>query len=100
MQLPANAFKRGLAERRQQIGLWCTLAGSYSLELLAGSGFHWLLIDTEHSPNEISDVLPQLQAVAAYPASAVVRPAWNDPVLIKRVLDLGAQSLLIPYVQN
>ncbi len=100
MDHPQNAFKRRLNERIQQIGLWCTLGSGYSLELVAGAGYQWLLIDTEHSPSEITDLLPQLQAVAAYPTSAIVRPAWNDPVLIKRILDLGAQSLLIPYVQD
>lgn len=100
MELPVNRFKQAIREGRQQIGLWCTLANPYALELVAGSGFDWLLIDTEHSPAEVADTLPQLQAAAAYPVSAVVRPAWNDPVLIKRHLDLGAQSLLIPYVQT
>src|SRR3546814_3917523 len=60
----------------------------------------WLLLDTEHSPADVLTVLPQLQAAAAYDVSAVVRPASNDPVLIKRLLDCGAQSLLVPYVQS
>lgn len=100
MDLPVNAFKRAILADRQQIGLWCTLSDPYALENVAGSGFDWLLIDTEHSPNDLRDVLAQLQAVSAYPVSPVVRPAWNDAVLIKRFLDIGAQSLLIPYVQN
>lgn len=100
MELPVNAFKRALLTGKQQVGLWCTLSSPYVIELAAGVGFHWLLLDTEHSPIEVSGVLPQLQAIAAYPTSAVVRPAWNDPVLIKRLLDLGAQTLLVPYVQN
>ncbi len=100
MDLPANPFKRALAEGRPQIGLWCTLSSPIAVEVMAGSGFDWLLIDTEHSPNELDMVLSQLQAAAAYPGHAVVRPAWNDTVLIKRLLDIGAQSLLIPYVQN
>jgi 4-hydroxy-2-oxoheptanedioate aldolase len=100
MQLPQNTFKRALLGGKQQIGLWCTLANAYVLEVVAGAGFDWLLIDTEHSPTEVADVLPQLQAIAAYPSAVVVRPAWNDSVLIKRCLDLGAQTLLVPYVQN
>lgn len=100
MKLPENIFKRRLAERRPQIGLWCTLTGSYAAELVAGSGFDWLLFDTEHSPGDVLSVLPQLQAVAAYDVSPVVRPASNDTVLIKRFLDIGAQTLLIPYVQT
>src|SRR6185437_7637741 len=100
MELPANNFKRSLTAGRQQIGLWVSLASSYSAELVAGAGFDWLLIDTEHSPNEVDTTLLQLQAVAPYPGSAIVRPAWNDKVLIKRHLDIGAQSLLVPYVGN
>jgi 4-hydroxy-2-oxoheptanedioate aldolase len=100
MKLPENRFKRALAEGRQQIGLWCSLPGGYVAEAVAGSGFDWLLFDTEHSPGDPLTVLAQLQAVAPYDVSPVVRPASNDAVLIKRFLDIGAQTLLIPYVQN
>jgi 4-hydroxy-2-oxoheptanedioate aldolase len=100
MDLPRNAFKHALAEGRQQIGLWCTLPGGFVAEMLAGAGFDWMLLDTEHSPGDPLTVLEQLQAVAPYDVSPVVRPATNDAVLIKRFLDLGAQTLLIPYVQN
>ena len=100
MELPANAFKRDLLAGRQQIGLWVSLASAYSAEIVAGSGFDWMVIDTEHSPNEVDTTLSQLQAAAASPVSVVVRPAWNDKVLIKRHLDIGAQTLLIPYVQD
>jgi 4-hydroxy-2-oxoheptanedioate aldolase len=100
MELPRNAFKHSLAEGQQQIGLWCTLPGGFVAEMLAGAGFDWLLLDTEHSPGDPLTVLDQLQAVAPYAVSPIVRPATNDAVLIKRFLDLGAQTLLIPYVQN
>jgi 4-hydroxy-2-oxoheptanedioate aldolase len=100
MKLPENSFKRALAARQQQIGLWCSLPGPYVAEAVAGSGFDWLLFDTEHSPGDPLTVMGQLQAVAPYNVSAVVRPASNDTVLIKRFLDIGAQTLLIPYVQS
>lgn len=100
MELPINYFKRALLARQHQLGLWVTLANHYSVEIVAGSGFDWLLLDTEHSPNELDMVLSQLQAAAPYPTTAIVRPAWNDTVLIKRLLDIGAQTLLLPYVQN
>ena len=100
MNLPHNAFKAAILAGRQQVGLWCMLPGGFLTEALAGAGFDWLLLDTEHSPSDVLEVLPQLQAAAAYDVSTVVRPASNDPVLIKRLLDLGAQSLLIPYVQS
>jgi 4-hydroxy-2-oxoheptanedioate aldolase len=100
MNLPTNAFKSALLAGHQQIGLWVSLASAYSAEIVAGSGFDWLVVDTEHSPNEVDTTLSQLQAAAASPVSVVVRPAWNDKVLIKRHLDIGAQTLLIPYVQD
>jgi len=100
MDMPPNLFKRARAEGRGQIGLWCSLGSPYVAEVVAGAGFDWLLIDTEHAPNDLRSVLAQLQAVAGYDVSAIVRPAANDAVLIKQYLDIGAQSLLIPYVQN
>ena len=98
--MPRNAFKHAIAEGRSQIGLWCTLSHHYALELVAGAGFDWLLIDTEHSPNDLESLVPQLQAVAPYASTPIVRVPWNDMVTIKRVLDIGAQTLLLPYVQN
>ncbi|RFB95373.1 2,4-dihydroxyhept-2-ene-1,7-dioic acid aldolase [Rhizobium leguminosarum bv. trifolii] len=100
MELPVNHFKRKLMAGQSQIGLWCGLPGSYAAEIVAPAGFDWLLFDTEHSPSDVLTVLPQLQAVAPYSASPVVRPAFNDSVLIKRFLDIGVQTLLVPYVQN
>ncbi len=100
MKLPENRFKRALNEGRQQIGLWCTLSSAYAAEVVAGSGFDWLLFDTEHSPSDVETVLGLLQAASAYDVSPIVRPASNDTVLIKRYLDIGAQTLLIPYVQS
>ncbi|MBD8165042.1 4-hydroxy-2-oxoheptanedioate aldolase [Erwinia persicina] len=95
-----NEFKQALQHKDPQIGLWLGLADPYSAELLAGAGFDWLLIDGEHAPNDVRSVLGQLQAIAPYRCHPVVRPAWNDPVLIKQLLDIGAQTLLIPMVQN
>ena len=98
-----RTFLRGvdtIRAGRQQIGLWLALANSYSVEICAGSGFDWLLFDGEHGPNDPPAMLPQLQAAAAYPVSCIVRPAWNDPVLLKRLLDIGTQAVLVPFVQN
>jgi 4-hydroxy-2-oxoheptanedioate aldolase len=100
MDMSENRFKRALVEGRQQVGLWCTLSSAFGIEVVAGSGFDWLLLDTEHSPGDVLTVLAQLQALSGHDVSPVVRPASNDAVLIKRYLDIGAQSLLIPYVQN
>ena len=100
MELPRNAFKRALAAGQAQIGLWSSLSSHLTVEILAGSGYDWLLLDTEHSPNDVPDILAQLQASQAGTASCIVRPAWNDMVLIKRYLDIGAQTLLLPFVQT
>jgi len=100
MPLPKNKFKAALLERRHQLGLWCTLCDAYAAEIVAGSGFDWLMFDTEHSPADIRTVLSQLQAVAAYDLSSIVRLVSNDVSLIKRYLDIGAQTLLIPFVQS
>lgn len=100
MDLPRNRFKAGLAAGKCQIGLWTALPGTVPVEILSGCGFDWLVLDTEHAPGDPLTVLPQLQTMAAFPTAPVVRPAWNDSVLIKRFLDLGAQTLLLPYVQN
>ena len=100
MDLPRNHFKHALAAGKAQIGLWSSLSNSYCVEVIAGTGFDWILIDTEHSPADLENVLRQLQAAAPYATEAVVRVPWNDMVTIKRTLDIGARSLLIPYVQT
>ena len=98
MDLPQNAFKRALKAGKTQIGLWSSLSSNYTVEVIAGAGYDWILLDCEHSPNDLESLLTQLQAVAPYPAEPIVRVPWNDMVTIKRVLDVGVQSLLIPYV--
>jgi 4-hydroxy-2-oxoheptanedioate aldolase len=100
MDLPRNRFKAGLREGRPQLGLWISLVDSFAAEAVAGAGFDWLLFDTEHSPGHEMSVLAQLQAVAPYPVAPIVRPVINDVALVKRFLDIGAQTLLIPYVQS
>lgn len=100
MDVAVNAFKRALAERRLQVGLWSTLCSNLVAEILAHAGFDWVLLDTEHSPNELPGLVTQLQAMGRGTAAPVVRAAWNDTVLIKRILDIGAQSILLPYVQT
>ncbi|HVZ52376.1 MAG TPA: HpcH/HpaI aldolase/citrate lyase family protein [Pseudolabrys sp.] len=95
-----NAFKHAIAAGKLQIGLWSSLCSNISAEIIGDSGFDWILLDTEHSPNEIPGLVEQLQALQRGTATPIVRPAWNDLVLAKRCLDIGAQTLLFPYVQN
>lgn len=100
MQLPENPFKRALHAGTQQIGLWCAVPSNYVSEILAGAGFDWLVLDTEHAPNELPNVFNQLQSMVGYATQPVVRVPWNDAVTLKRFLDIGTQSFLIPMVQD
>jgi 4-hydroxy-2-oxoheptanedioate aldolase len=97
---PPNRLKAALREQRRQIGLWSSLCSNVVAELLGYAGYDWIVVDTEHAPSEPLDVLSQLQALATGTAEPVVRVAWNDAVLIKRLLDIGARSLLVPMVQS
>jgi len=100
MDITRNVFKQAVKERRLQVGIWSSLCSNIGAEVISDSGFDWILLDTEHSPNELPGLVTQLQAVGRGTAAPVVRAAWNDMVLIKRILDIGAQSILIPYVQT
>jgi len=100
MELPENRFKRAIAEGRLQLGLWSSLCSNIAADVIGDSGFDWVLLDTEHAPNELPILLSQLQALARSSTVPIVRPAWNDPVRFKGILDLGAQSLLVPFVET
>lgn len=100
MDLPVNRFKKRLLAGETQIGLWVTIPDPSVVEALAGAGFDWMTLDTEHSAVEVSQVLPLLQAAAPYPTDCVVRPHVNDTALIKRHLDQGAMTILLPYIQS
>ncbi|HTN66604.1 MAG TPA: 4-hydroxy-2-oxoheptanedioate aldolase [Burkholderiaceae bacterium] len=100
MDMPLNQFKRALAAGDTQIGLFLGLANGYSAEVVATAGFDWLLIDGEHGPNDLRSVIEQLQALAAYPVRPVVRTVDHDAARIKQLLDGGAQTLMVPMVEN
>ncbi|MEK7836139.1 MAG: aldolase/citrate lyase family protein, partial [Pseudomonadota bacterium] len=100
MELPVNKFKHALRAGKPQIGIWSSLSSHIVAEILSNSGFDWVLLDTEHSPNELPMVQSQLHAMQGGTATPIVRVAWNDMVMIKRTLDIGAQTLLVPYVQS
>jgi len=95
-----NPFKIALHEGRVQIGLWSSLCSPLVAEVIGGAGFDWIVIDSEHAPNELTGVVLQLQAMASELAEPVVRIPIADPVAIKRYLDAGARSLLVPMVNN
>lgn len=98
--LAPNPFLAALKSGTPQIGLWVSLGGNIAAEVVAGAGYDWVLIDMEHSPNELASVLSQLQVFAASSSTAIVRPDWNDTVKVKRLMDIGAPGLLFPMVQS
>jgi len=108
MRTPVNPFKQALLARQTQIGLWVGLADGYVAEILAGTGYDWLLIDGEHAPNDLRSVLAQLQGIAsawsaqpeAQRSQPVVRVPVGEAALIKQFLDIGAQTLLVPMVDT
>jgi 2-dehydro-3-deoxyglucarate aldolase len=95
-----NQFRRDLIAGKQLIGCWCSLASPITTEILGLAGFDWLLLDGEHSPNDVLSFIPQLMALKDSVSAPVVRPQWNDTVEIKRLLDAGFYNFLIPFVQS
>ncbi len=100
MEMERNAFTHALKQREKQIGLWVSMSSPYGAEVVAPTGFDWALLDMEHSPNDYFTLLGQLQAFAASNTTAIVRPEWNNPVVVKRLMDLGVPGLLFPMIQN
>lgn len=100
MELPINPFKRALASDATLYGIWLGLPDSNVAEIAAGAGFDWLLIDHEHAPFELATILNHLRAIAPYDVAPVVRPVNHDPALLKKLLEIGVQSFLVPMVDN
>ncbi len=100
MELPRNEFKRQLARQGVTYGLFCGLVDPAAAEVIATAGFDWMLIDGEHAPHDLRSILAQLQAAAPYEVPVLVRPDVGDTVLIKRLLDIGALTLLVPMVES
>jgi 2-dehydro-3-deoxyglucarate aldolase len=95
-----NAFRRGVLAGQRLIGCWSSLANPITTEILGLAGFDWLLLDAEHSPNDVLTLIPQLMALKDSPSAPVVRPPLNDAVILKRLLDAGFYNFLIPFVES
>src|SRR5512138_2435031 len=91
-----NSFRQKLLDKQRLIGCCASLANPISTEVLGYAGFDWLRLDGEHAPNDFQTLLTQLLALKDSPTAAMVRPQWNDAVLLKRLLDLGVYNFLIP----
>ena len=100
MPAPRNSFKAALKEGRAQIGLWLALTSAYAAEICGGAGYDWLLIDAEHAPNDIQTLVAQLQGLAKYPVHPIIRPPIGEAWIIKQILDIGAQTILVPMVET
>ncbi|MGE0358860.1 MAG: 2-dehydro-3-deoxyglucarate aldolase [Burkholderiales bacterium] len=97
---PPNRFRADLLAAKPLIGCWCSLANPNTAEVLGLAGFDWLLIDGEHAPNDVTTLVPQLMALKDSVSAPVVRPPWNEPVIIKRLLDAGFHNFLMPFVES
>jgi 2-dehydro-3-deoxyglucarate aldolase len=95
-----NSFRTDLRAGKTLIGCWCSLASPITTEVLGVAGFDWLLLDGEHSPNDVITFIPQLMALKDSPSAPVVRPSWNNPVELKRLLDGGFYNFLIPFIET
>jgi len=97
---PPNAFRANLLAGKPLIGCWMSLANPMTAEVAGLAGFDWLLLDGEHAPNDVSTLVPQLMALKDSVSAPVVRPPWNEPVIIKRLLDAGFHNFLMPFVES
>lgn len=95
-----NRFRERLCAGERLIGCWCSLASPITTEVLGLAGFDWLLLDGEHSPNDVLTFIPQLMALKDSGSAPVVRPPWNDAIEIKRLMDAGFYNFLIPMVET
>ncbi len=100
MPAPHNDFKAALGRNEPQIGLWLGMANAYTAEICAGAGFDWLVVDGEHAPNDLPVMVAQLQAIAASGAHPVVRAPIGETWILKQLLDIGAQTVLVPMVET
>lgn len=95
-----NRLKETVRAGRKALGLWVNLASAMATEIVAQAGYDFLILDNEHSAGSLGDVLYQLQALSATPTTAVLRVPWNDPVYLKRALDLGVEAVMIPMIET
>lgn len=95
-----NRFRQDLLQGKTLIGCWSALCSPITTEVLGVAGFDWLLLDGEHAPNDVTTFVPQLMALKGSLSAPVVRPQFNDPVVIKRLLDIGFYNFLIPFVET
>jgi len=100
MEIRKNKVKEFFRQGKTTFGIWNGIANPYAAEICAGAGFDWVLIDAEHTPYDLQSILTSHQAMASYDSGIIVRPPSDDSVFIKKILDVGVQTLLIPVVET
>ncbi|MDA0348831.1 MAG: aldolase/citrate lyase family protein [Verrucomicrobia bacterium] len=95
-----NQLRQDLLARKPLIGCWCAMSSPIGAEILGQAGFDWLLIDGEHSANDFKDFMLQLMALKDSASAPVVRPQWSEPVIVKRLMDLGFYNFLFPFIET
>lgn len=94
------ALRRRLAAGDKLLGAWSTLGSTHVASLMAHAGYDFLLVDLEHGQGGIETVVDQVQAVLALPTAIMVRCPDHSAATIKRVLDAGANCVLLPMVNT
>lgn len=100
MKLRTNTFKQDILAGKPTYGIWNGISHSYVAEMCAGAGFDWVCIDAEHAPFSVESIVQNVQAIQSHGTSAIVRIPSADPVMIKRLLDAGVQSILSPMIET
>lgn len=95
-----NHFRQDLIAQKNLVGCWCGLVSPIAAEILGHAGFDWVLIDGEHSPNDFQSFVAQLMALKDSESAPVVRPQWVEPVIVKRLLDIGFFNFLMPFINT
>jgi 2-keto-3-deoxy-L-rhamnonate aldolase RhmA len=95
-----NLLKEKIKAGKKTAGAWVQLASPFTAEIFSSAGFDWLMLDMEHAPGDILTLVSQVHAMKGTDSVPLVRTPWNDFVAIKKILDAGAQGVLIPYVNN
>ena len=95
-----NKVKEKLRLGLPSIGSWISTGNPLVAELMAHMDFDWLAIDMEHNAIDITDVVNCFYAIGTTDTVPFVRVPWNDPQVLKRVLDIGAYGVVIPNVKN
>jgi len=95
-----NSLKKKLAGGKKALGCWLALGNAATAEIAGLAGYDWVMIDHEHGPGDLQSAISQMQALAAFDTTCLLRVPWNDQVYIKRALDAGAEGIMVPMIET